>query len=133
MIMRLRTSSDTEMKLIELDRKIRLSSKAAIMRIAIACSLKQDGDPRIISGEKIAYEIKNQGGMDYQRLTIFGQAEEMYRTLMINHLGHDITDEEFFPELTCAHIKRGVDYLYSEFRYIDDKDKFFAKLINLSR
>lgn len=133
MIMRLRTSSDTEMKLIELDRKIRLSSKAAIMRIAIACSLKQEEDPRIISGEKVAYDIKNQGGMDYQRLTIFGQAEEMYHTLMINHLGRDVTDEEFFPELTCAHIKRGVDYLYSEFRYIDDKDKFFANLINLSR
>lgn len=131
--MRLRTSSDTEMKLIELDRKIRLSSKAAIMRIAIACSLKQDGDPRIINGEKIDYDIKNQGGMDYQRLTIFGQAEEMYHTLMTNHLRHGVTEEEFFPELTCAHIKRGVDYLYSEYRYIDDKDKFFASLINLSR
>ncbi len=133
MIMRLRTSSDTEMKLMELDRKIKLSSKAAIMRIAIACSLKQDSDPRIVNGQKESYDIRVQGGMDYQRLTVFGQVEDIYRLLMVNHLGHEITEDEFFPELACAHIRRGVDYLYSEYRYIDDKDKFFSKLINLSR
>ncbi len=133
MNLRLRTSADTEMKLTELDRKIRLSSKAAIMRIAIACSLKKEGDPRIVNGERVIYDIKNQGGIDYQRLTIFGQAEDIFRLLMINHLGVNITDEEFFPELTCAHIKRGVDFLYSEYRYIDNKDKFFEKLIDMSR
>lgn len=133
MIMRLRTTTDTEMKLIELDKKLKLSSKAAIMRIAIACSLKQEGDPRISDGKLVPYDIRMQDGMDYQRVTILGQAEEIYRLLMIEHLGGKISDEEFFPELTAAHIKRGVDYLYSEYRYIDNKDKFFASLINLSR
>ena len=103
------------------------------MRIAIACSLKQDSDPRIVNGQKESYDIRVQGGMDYQRLTVFGQVEDIYRLLMVNYLGHEITEDEFFPELTCAHIRRGVDYLYSEYRYIDDKDKFFSKLINLSR
>jgi DNA sulfur modification protein DndE len=131
--MRLRTSADTEMKLIELDKKIKLSSKAAIMRIAIACSLKQNSDPRIVDGQDIPYDIRMQGGVDYQRMTIFGQMEYLYRILMTNHIGRDLSDEEFFPELTVAHIRRGIDYLYSEYRYIDNKDKFFANLIKLSR
>lgn len=130
--MRLRTSEDVENKLLELNKKINLSSKAAIMRIAIACSLKDKSDPRQGGDSFISYDVKMLGGADYQRMTIFGREEDLYRLLMINHMNRSITDEEFFPELTYAHIKRGINYMYSEYRYIDNKDKFFEKLIRLS-
>lgn len=133
MIMRVKTSGDIESKLSELDKKIKLSSKAALMRIAIACSVREKGDPRIENDTMLPYESRSQGGADYQRFTIFGQNEDIYKLLMIQNLGHKITDEEFFPDLTNAHIRRGIRYMYSEYSYIDNRDKFFESLINLSR
>lgn len=131
MIMRLKTTSDVETKLSELDKKLKLSSKAAIMRIAIACSIKMEGDPRGKGDSFQHYDIKNQNGLDYQRLTIYGQMEELYHLLMINKVGREVSDDEFFPELTFYHIARGVNFLYSEYLYTDDRDKFFRKLVDL--
>lgn len=116
MILRLKTTADIENKLSELDRKIKLSSKASIMRLAIACSLKLNGDPRIKDSEMRHYDIKNQDGLDYQRLTVLGQMEEYYRLLMVEFAQKEISDDEFFPELTYYHIERGLNYLYSEYR-----------------
>lgn len=132
MITRLKTTSEIENKLIELDRRIKLSSKAAIMRIALSYSIKQKEDPRVQGGVIRNYDLKKQDGVDYQRLTIFGQNEELFRLLMINHLGREIGEEEFFPELTFYHIERGINLLYSEYLYINDKDKFFEKLSKLN-
>lgn len=131
MIMRLKTTSDVETKLSELDKKLKLSSKAAIMRIAIACSIKMEGDPRGKGDSFQHYDIKNQNGLDYQRLTIYGQMEDVYHLLMINKEGREVSDDEFFPELTFYHIERGVNFLYSEYLYADDRDKFFKKLVDL--
>lgn len=131
MILRIRTTADVELKLSDLDKKLKLSSKAAIMRLAIACSLKMNGDPRIKADEVRHYDVRNQDGLDYQRLTVFGQMEEYYKILITEFVQNEITDEEFFPELTYYHIERGVNYLNSEYRYLNDRDKFFNKLIEL--
>ena len=131
MILRIRTTADVELKLSDLDKKLKLSSKAAIMRLAIACSLKMNGDPRIKADEVRHYDGRNQDGLDYQRLTVFGQMEEYYKILITEFAQNAITDEEFFPELTYYHIERGVNYLNSEYRYLNDRDKFFNKLIEL--
>lgn len=132
MITRLKTTTDVENKLVELDRRIKLSSKAAIMRLALSYSIKIKTDPRVQNDITRHYDIRKQDGLDYQRLTIFGQNEELYKLLMINQLGTNITDEEFFPELTFFHIERGINLLYSDYLYINDKDKFFEKLSKLN-
>lgn len=108
MVTRLKTTAEVENKLMELDRKIKLSSKAAIMRLALAYSIKIQTDPRMQNDGIKHYDIRKQDGMDYQRLTIFGQNEELYRLLMINQLGSGISEDEFFPELTFFHIERGI-------------------------
>ena len=132
MITRLKTTTDVEDKLVELDRRIKLSSKAAIMRLALSYSIKIKTDPRVQNDMTRNYDIRKQDGLDYQRLTIFGQNEDLYKLLMINQLGTSITDEEFFPELTFFHIERGINLLYSDYLYINDKDKFFEKLSKLN-
>lgn len=132
MITRLKTTTDVENKLVELDRRIKLSSKAAIMRLALSYSIRIKTDPRVQNDMTRHYDIRKQDGLDYQRLTIFGQNEDLYKLLMINQLGTSITDEEFFPELTFFHIERGINLLYSDYLYINDKDKFFEKLSKLN-
>ena len=96
MNIRLKTNSDVETKLNELQSLLQLSSKAAVMRLAMAFSIKEHTDPRIINGEVVNYNIKNQNGSDYVRFTIFGDNELYYKVLMEQCVGRNISDDEFF-------------------------------------
>lgn len=129
MNMRLKTSIDVETRLTELQSLLQLSSKAAVMRLAMAFSIKEHTDPRLVNGEIINYNIKNQNGSDYVRFTIFGDNELYYKVLMEQCLGRHITDDEFFPEMTCAHINRGINQLMSEVKLAGTKEKFLRKII----
>lgn len=132
MNLRLKTNQDTEEKLSLLQGWLHLSSKAAVMRIGMSLSLKDGANSQIVNGEaEKKYDLKYKDGADYMRLTIFGDYEPYYRLLMENHLNRKITDDEFFPALTSFHIERGVATLFSEYRYVNDKNKLIAKLLNL--
>ena len=85
MNLRLKTNIDTEAKLNELQSLLQVSSKAAVMRLAIAYSLKIQGDPRINDGILEKYDIKKQNGSDYIRYTIFGNDEIYYKLMMEQH------------------------------------------------
>jgi hypothetical protein len=95
MNLRLKTNIDTESKLNELQSLLQVSSKAAVMRMAIAFSLRKEGDPRIVNGQCVKYDIKNQNGADYIRYTIFGSDEIYYKLMMQQHLNVHLSDDEF--------------------------------------
>lgn len=129
MNIRLKTNSDVETKLNELQSLLQLSSKAAVMRLAMAFSIKEHTDPRIVNGQVVNYNIKNQNGSDYVRFTIFGDNELYYKVLMEQCVGRNISDDEFFPEMTCAHINRGINQLMSEVKLAGTREKFLKKII----
>lgn len=129
MNLRLKTSIDTEIKLNELQSSLQLSSKASVMRLAIAVSLNIPGDPRIINGKIENYDIHKQNGSDYNRFTIFGDDELVFNVLMAQHLKMKLDDDLFFPELTSFHIERGIKELYADFKLSNNKDRFIMSLI----
>lgn len=129
MNIRLKTNSDVETKLNELQSLLQLSSKAAVMRLAMAFSIKEHTDPRIVNGQVVNYNIKTQNGSDYVRFTIFGDNELYYKVLMEQCVGRNISDDEFFPEMTCAHINRGINQLMSEVKLAGTREKFLKKII----
>ena len=129
MNIRLKTNLDVETKLNELQSLLQLSSKAAVMRLAMAFSIKEHTDPRIVNGQVVNYNIKNQNGSDYVRFTIFGDNELYYKVLMEQCVGRNISDDEFFPEMTCAHINRGINQLMSEVKLAGTREKFLKKII----
>ncbi len=129
MNLRLKTSLDVESKLTELQSLLQLSSKAAVMRLAIAFSLKIKGDPRIIDGKFVHYDLKKQNGADYNRFTIFGTDEIVYKAIMQQHLGEFVDDDVFFPELTNAHLSRGIIELNADFKLAKNKEKFIRELL----
>ena len=130
MNLRLKTTHDIEEKLSTLQNWLHLSSKAAVMRLGISWSLKNSTKEEL-DKEPIVYDIKQKDGSDYIRMTIFGLDEEFYWYLMANSLKRELTDDEFFPTLTSYHIERGVSMLFSEYKYLNDKDKFLKKLLGL--
>ena len=129
MNLRLKTSLDVETKLTELQSALQLSSKAAVMRLAIAFSLRIPGDPRVVDGNVIKYDVKKQNGADYNRFTIFGTDDDVYKALMKQHLKKNITDDEFFPELTNAHLSRGIIELNGDFKLANNREKFLRELL----
>lgn len=129
MILRLKTSLDVESKLTELQSALQLSSKAAVIRLAISLSLRIEGDPRIVGGEIVKYNVKNQNGADYNRFTIFGTDEIVYKAIMQQHLKQCLDDEVFFPELTNAHLARGIIELNAELKLANNKEKFIRDLL----
>ena len=129
MNLRLKTSIDVESKLTELQSVLQLSSKVAVMRLAIAFSLRIEGDPRVVNGELINYNIKNQNGADYNRFTIFGTDDVVYKAIMQQHLKQFVEDDIFFPELTNAHLTRGIVELNAELKLANNKEKFIRELL----
>lgn len=129
MNLRLKTNIEVEKKLTELQSSLQLSSKAAVMRLAIGYSLKINDDPRYEDGQYFSYDIKKQNGADYNRYTIFGEDELVYKVLMQQHINQNVNDEAFFPELTNAHITRGIRELYADFKLANTKEKFIKKLL----
>lgn len=129
MNLRLKTSLDTESKLNELQTLLQISSKAAVMRLAIGLSLKIEGDPRKVDNVIIKYDIHKQNGADYNRFTIFGEDEVIYKILMKQHLKMDFDDEVFFPELTNAYIDRGIKELYADYKLTNNRIKYIQGLL----
>lgn len=129
MNLRLKTSLDVESKLTELQSALQLSSKAAVIRLAIAFSLRIKGDPRIVNGRIVKYNVKNQNGADYNRFTIYGTDEVVYKAIMQQHLKQYVEDDIFFPELTNAHLTRGIVELNAELKLANNKEKFIRTLL----
>lgn len=129
MNLRLKTSLDVESKLTELQSALQVSSKAAVIRLAIAFSLRIKGDPRIVNGRIEKYNVKIQNGADYNRFTIYGTDEVVYRAIMQQHLKQYVEDDIFFPELTNAHLSRGIVELNAELKLANNKEKFIRSLL----
>ena len=129
MNLRLKTNIDTEAKLNELQSLLQVSSKAAVIRLANAFSLKMNGDPRIIDNKMTKYDVQNQNGADYIRYTIFGDDEFLYKLMMEQHLHTYLQDYEFFPELTNAHLNRGITELMAEFKLATSKEKLIVNIM----
>lgn len=124
---RLTTSLEIEKKIIELQKLLKLSTKASVMRIAIGLSLKSKVDPRIDYSEN----NNDHGGATYQRVTITGEYDELYKALMIEQINEKIEDKDIFPELYNSHISRGVDLLYDEYQLKGSYDKVLDSIFKL--
>jgi len=127
MNIRLKTNIDIETTLSQLQNFLQVSSKAAVMRICIAYSLMEEGDPREQDGEIRHYDITKQNGADYNRYTIYGPDEYLYKMMMEEALGRYLTDQEFFPEMTNAHLERGIIQLSGDIRLSKIKDRFLKE------
>lgn len=117
---RLKTSLKTEEYLNELHGSLQLSTKAAIARIAVAFSLQDPEDP-MTNMELVTSDTQ---GFEFQRHTLTGDEDILIKALITQHAGYPITDEHYYPKMLFLHIERGMKYLYNEYKYQGNKDKF---------
>lgn len=107
---RLYTSFDIEKKIVGLQSDLRLSTKAAVMRIALAISLEDCADPRITHEGKYSFAGQDK---EYNKSTVLGKDETLIYAVIRQKIKQHLTDDEIFPDLVYAHIVNGVNILYN--------------------
>lgn len=120
MIYKLRTSKETQ-KIFESIGAAEGLQPFALAKIAIALSIR--------SGELEKKDFQsNTDGLELNRQTIFAEQEMMFRALMTMESQSILSDEDFFPHITKAHLDRGAILLQNELKY---GMRFYRNLLNL--
>ncbi len=116
---RLRTSAKTANDLKYLQTCTNLNPNV-LARLAIALSLL---DPLSVEdGES------NSAGLEFQRATLTGSKDILYKALIIQHAGRRLTDEEYFPDYIKRHLDRGCALLMNEYKYAGNYERMIQNL-----
>lgn len=124
MVTRLKTSKFSKECLDGLNRVLRMSNNAILLRYAIAKSVQCEKD--IITDA--AAEVLDNSGFEITRQTLYGDKEILYKTIM--GVSYKDKDEVFFPRLTNMHIERGLKILEKDYKMAGNKEKFIKNIIN---
>lgn len=119
---RLRTSSVTAEILKNLQASTRLTPNI-LCRLAVSLSLRLKELPNI--------ELKDTSGLEFNRNTLTGEFDYVYKALITQHMKREVTDEEYFPTLLNAHIERGITLLESEYKHAGNPDRFLQNLLSI--
>jgi DNA sulfur modification protein DndE len=117
---RLKTSKYAEEKLKQLQSTTNITPNI-LARMAVSLSLRE---PSPVSNEEI-----NNNGIDFNRTTLTGEYDYVYKVLIAQHAQREITDDEYFPKLFNAHLERGIRLLSGEYQYAGNYEKLITNLI----
>ena len=124
MAFKLKTSKKTEEIFNEMEGSINLPWYT-LVKLAMALSLKKGHIE--IKGANV-----EQSSRDLNRQTITGDADVLYKCLIELVEQKHITDDEFFPGYVKAHIDRGAQLLYDEYKYCSNA-QFLIHLTELDK
>jgi len=117
---RLKTSKATADRLKQLQDTTRLTPNI-LARFAVCLALKESGP--------ILANVRDTGGVEFNRNTLTGSYDYVFKVLIAQHQQRSISDEEFFPGLFNAYLERGVQLLLNEYTYAGNYEKFIANLL----
>ncbi|WMJ17492.1 DNA sulfur modification protein DndE [Geobacillus proteiniphilus] len=118
---RLKTSKETMEILKQLQSSTNLTPNI-LARFAIALSL--------LSKEPIESFESDTNGLEFNRNTLTGEYDFVYKALIAQHLGRPVADDEYFPFLIKKHLDRGAKWLENEYKYAGNYEKFIKGLAN---
>lgn len=116
----LKTSKSTNDRLTELH-SVTSFTPNILARIAVSLSIsKESKEPPLVI---------ERNGKDFNRDTLTGDYDYIYKALIAQHSGREISDEEYFPDLFNAHLERGVGILANEYKYARNIENFIINLV----
>lgn len=119
---RLKTSSETKEIFEELGSRMNLKP-FALSKLAISMSLTNI--------EPIEnYKSLDNNGLELNRQTITAQYDLLFKTLIEQHAGKHLTDDEYFPTHAKLHIDRGAIMLKNRYNYSSNMEHFINQIIN---
>lgn len=109
MIYKLRTSKET-MDIFEMISGSEGLQPFILAKIALALSIRK--------GSLTSQDFKSDNnGLELNRQTIFGEYDSLFKSIITLIENEEISDNDFFPSLSKAHLDRGAKLLYNESRY----------------
>lgn len=94
-----------------------------LARLAIGLSLRDSTVP--------TQPPSNSLGLEFNRPTLTGEHEILYKVLMCQHAKKNLSDEEFFPHHVRMHLERGVHMLNDEYQFAGNFEKLILNLREL--
>lgn len=116
---RLKTSKKTKEIFEEIGSSCNLKP-FALSKIAICLSLK---DSQSID----TFQEDDSNGLELQRVTVTGEYDALFKSLIEISLGRHITDDEFYPDYMKLHMDRGAQLLYTQYKYSGGNLEKFMK------
>ena len=119
---RLKTSLQTKEIFEELGNRMNLKP-FALSKLAISMSLTNN--------EPIEnYKSLDNNGLELNRQTITAQYDLLFKTLLEQHAGKHLTDDEYFPTHAKLHIDRGAVMLKNRYNYSSNIEHFITQVVN---
>ena len=119
---RLKTSLQTKEIFEELGSRMNLKP-FALSKLAISMSLTNN--------EPIEnFRIVDNNGLELNRQTITAQYDLLFKTLIEQHAGKHLTDDEYFPTHAKLHIDRGAVMLKNRYSYSSNMEHFINQIVN---
>lgn len=120
---RLRTSRKIENEIKSLQQLLNLQPYI-LVRLAVALSLKTE--------EQIQVDhYKDNSGLEFNRSTITGEFDAMFKAMIIEDAGKPLSDNDYFPSYFKAHLERGIPILSEHYRYAGNAEKLITQLSQL--
>ena len=119
---RLKTSLQTKEIFEELGNRMNLKP-FALSKLAISMSLTNN--------EPIEnFKSLDNNGLELNRQTITAQYDLLFKTLIEQHAGKHLTDDEYFPTHAKLHIDRGAIMLKNRYNYSSNMEQFINQIVN---
>ncbi len=119
---RLKTSLQTKEIFEELGNRMNLKP-FALSKLAISMSLTNK--------EPIEnFKSLDNNGLELNRQTITAQYDLLFKTLIEQHAGKHLTDDEYFPTHAKLHIDRGAVMLKNRYNYSSNLEHFINQIVN---
>ena len=119
---RLKTSLQTKEIFEELGSRMNLKP-FALSKLAISMSLTNN--------EPIEnFKSVDNNGLELNRQTITAQYDLLFKTLIEQHAGKHLTDDEYFPIHAKLHIDRGAVMLKNRYNYSSNMEHFINQVVN---
>ena len=118
---RLKTSLQTKEIFEELGNRMNLKP-FALSKLAISMSLTNN--------EPIEnFKSLDNNGLELNRQTITAQYDLLFKTLLEQHAGKHLTDDEYFPTHAKLHIDRGAVMLKNRYNYSSNLEHFINQIV----
>ncbi|HBH3575998.1 TPA: DndE family protein [Clostridioides difficile] len=118
---RLKTSIQTKEIFEELGSRMNLKP-FALCKLAISISLS--------NSEPIEhYKSIDNNGLELNRQTITNQYDTLFKTLLEQHAGRYLSDDEYFPNQVKLHIDRGALMLKNRYNYSSNLEHFITQIV----
>jgi len=117
---KLKISEESSAQLDLLSKRLDLR-RNIVCRLAIGRSLAEKGSVKSI-------QPKDSAGYEFNRYTLTGEYDELFKALLRQHEREKIDDREYFSKFLRNHIERGLQLLHAEYQRINSPIDFFAEL-----